>query len=344
MPWILAILLASPAAEPTLSKFQATEIHMATSFTIVLYAPDEKTANRAFRAAFARVRSLDQTLSDYDDASELSRLAAQAPTQSPVSVSDDLWLALQRSAQLSQLTDGAFDVTVGPLTRLWRRSRRQKQLPSPERLAEARAAVGYQAIKLHDERQLVELLKPGMRLDMGGIGQGLAADAALDTLRTAGITRAIINASGDIRAGDPPPDSPGWKVGIAPLNPQAPPSQFFLLANAAVSTSGDAFQFVEINGVRYSHIVDPRTGLGLTDRFSVSIFAPDCTTADALATAVCVLGPKSGIELIDKQPRLAAFVVRAGKMDKAETFTSQRWCELTQGATTTPSSPALTPK
>lgn len=330
MPWILALLLAGPASEPPLEKFQATEIHMASAFTVVLYAPDEKTANRALRAAFDRIRSLDRTLSDYDEASELSRLSAQAPTSSPIAVSDDLWLALARSDQISRLTDGAFDVTVGPLTRLWRRSRRQKQLPTPERLADARAAVGYQLIKLHAEGQRVELLKAGMRLDLGGIGQGLAADAALDTLREHGIQRAIINASGDIRAGDPPPSAVGWKVGIAPLNPEAPPSRFLELANAAVSTSGDAFQFVEIDGVRYSHIVDPRTGLGLTERASVSILAPDCTTADALATAVCVLGPQRGLALIDQQPRLAALVVQAGKMGKVDTFISRRWDELTR--------------
>lgn len=328
MLWFLPIVLAVPAAEPALQRYQATEIHMGTSFTIALYAADEPHATRALTAAFARIRALDQTLTDYDDASELSRLSAVSPTSQPVPVSEDLWLALAAADRFSRLSDGAFDITVGPLTRLWRRSRRQRELPTAERLAAARAAVGYQHLRLHPETRSVELLRPQMRLDMGGIGQGFAADAALDVLRREGITRAIVNASGDLRAGDPPPDAAGWKVGIAPLNPQAPPSRFLLLSRAAVSTSGDAFQFVEIAGRRYAHIVDPRTGLGITDRSSVTIVAPDCTTADALATAVCVLGPRAGIELVEKLPQVGALVVREGADGTVETHVSQRFAEL----------------
>lgn len=309
---LLTSLTGAGRADETpvaLKKFQASQRHMGSDFTVVLYAPDETAANRGFTAAFDRIRRLDETLSDYQETSELSRLSAAAPTSKPVRVGDDLWRTLERARHFHDLTDGAFDITVGPYTRLWRRSRRQRELPDDQRLQEAREAVGQRRLILHAETQSVELLRPRMRLDPGGIGQGLAADQALDALRALGLRRAIVNASGDIRAGDPPPDAKGWKVGVGPLDPQAPPSRFFELAGRAVSTSGDAFQFVEIGGVRYSHIVDPRTGLGLTRRSSVTVVAPDATAADALATALCVLGPRQGLELAERLPDVEALFV-----------------------------------
>lgn len=125
MGWLIALALASVASDPSLARYEKTEIHMGSSFTIVLYAPSEEAANRALTAAFARIKQLDETLSDYREESELSRLSAAAPTREPVAVSEDLWRVLSRAQEFSKLSDGAFDVTVGPLTRLWRRSRRQ---------------------------------------------------------------------------------------------------------------------------------------------------------------------------------------------------------------------------
>jgi thiamine biosynthesis lipoprotein len=236
---------------------------------------------------------------------------------------------MERADALSRLTNGAFDVTVGPLTRLWRRSRRQRELPTAERLTAAREAVGYQHVRLHAKERAVELLRPNMRLDMGGIGQGLAADEAFGELRRQGFPHALVNASGDIVAGEPPPGALGWRVGIAPLDPSAPPSHFLELARGAVSTSGDAFQFVEIAGQRYSHIVDPRTGLGVVDRSSVSVVARDGTTADALATALCVLGPVRGLELIERVPAVAALYVQTDPMTgRTRTLESRRWQAL----------------
>lgn len=312
---LLVVLIASiaaaqdapPAAE--LKKFQSSQRHMGTDFTIALYAPNESAANQAFEAAFARIHQLDLILSDYLETSELSRLGTASPTTIPIQVSDDLWHALERSKHFHDVTDGAFDITVGPLTRLWRRSKRQRELPADDVLRDARAAVGQSFLKLDADRRSVELTRPKMRLDAGGIGQGLAADAALKVLRERGLTRAIVNASGDIVAGEPPPGASGWKVGIAPLDPQAPPSRFLLLARQAISTSGDAFQFVEIGGQRYAHIVDPRTGLGITRRCSVSVLAADATTADALATALCVLGPDAGMRLAQRLADVEALYV-----------------------------------
>lgn len=301
---------------------------MGVPVEVLLYAPDEPTANRAAAAAFARIKQLNDRLSDYDPHSELSRLSDTAGSGRMVPVGPDLWAVLHRAQALAARTGGAFDVTVGPLTKLWRGARRSKRLPSQSRLDAALAAVGYQHLELDESSQAVRLVRPGMRLDLGGIAMGYAADEMLKELHKHGVTRALIDASGDILAGEPPPGKDGWRIGIAPLEPgTGPPSKFLLLARAAVATSGDAFQYVTIDGRRYSHIVDPATGLGLSTPSSVTVVAPDCTTADSLSTAVSVLGPAKGLELVDETPRAAALVARQ-EDDGVKSYESKRLADF----------------
>jgi thiamine biosynthesis lipoprotein len=327
------ILAGAPATAesseraPREQSYQAALMHMGVSFKIVLYEPDEATANRGFAAAFARIKQLDDTMSDYKPDSELSRLSQASPTAEPIKISRDMCRVLQRAQFFSQQSDGAFDVTVGPLTKLWRRAHRQKELPPADQLAEALSAVGYKQLRLDTQQRTVELLRPNMRLDLGGIAKGFACDEALAELRKLGIRSALVDGSGDIAIGDAPPGQSGWKIGVAPLQPDAPPSRFLALTNCAIATSGDAWQFVEIAGKRYSHIVDPRTGLGLTDHSSVTIVAPDCTTADALASAISVLGPQAGLALAESSPGVAALIVRAPQ-GKSETHESRRFAKL----------------
>jgi thiamine biosynthesis lipoprotein len=297
------------AAGEDLSRYEATEKAMGAAFEIALYAPDDQTAAKALDAAFARIHALDKALSDYDPQSELSRLSAAAPTSEPVRVSDDLWNVLVESQKISAASGGAFDVTVGPLTTLWRQSRQTKTLPSAAKLKQAQAAVGYQHLKLIDSSKSVELLRPKMRLDLGSIAKGLAGDEALKVLREHGISRALVNGGGGMTLGDPPPGKAGWRVGVAPLEPQSPPSTFLLLANCGIATAGDAWQFVEIDGKRYSHIVDPKTGLGLTERISVTVIAPSGLLADGWDTPMCVLGPRAGLKLIQSQPNCETLIV-----------------------------------
>lgn len=297
------------AAPPTPLRHRFEQVHMGVPWELVLYAADEQAANSAAAAAFARIKQLDATLSDYQTDSELSRLNTTAGTGKAVRVSDDLWRVVIAAQNLSAATDGAFDITVGPIVRLWRRARRYKQLPQPELIAEARQAVGYQLLRLDAARQTIELTRPDMRLDPGGIAMGYAADEALQVLRKQGVTRAMIDASGDIVCGDAPPDRPGWIVGIAPSGgKQGPPTRYLSLVNQACTTSGDAYQYVELNGRRYSHIVDPRTGLGLTTRLSVTIVAPTGIEADSVATAVSVLGVERGAAYVEGQASLAAHI------------------------------------
>jgi FAD:protein FMN transferase len=315
--------VAAPGEAGGPMRYSFSEPQMGAPWRITLYAADETAANRAAKAAYARVAELNRVLSDYDAESELSRLSATAGTGKAVPVTDDLWHVLQFSQQLSQASDGAFDVTVGPLTKLWRRSRRQKEMPRPESLAAAREASGFRHLRLDAERRTAELLKPRMRLDAGGIGMGYAVDEALKVLKQEGIKSAMIDASGDIGTLDAPPGERGWKIGIAPLSGEGPPSRYVWLANMALTNSGDAFQAVELEGKRYSHIVDPHTGLGLTNRSSVTVIARDCTTADSYATAVSVLGPEAAVKLIQATPEASAFIVRQEESGKVATCESR---------------------
>ncbi len=309
---LLAAGCSTPSREgPPLSRFEFTRPQMGLPFRIVLYAPDAATAKAAAKAAFARITQLNDSLSDYDADSELSRLSRTAGEDRTVPVSADLWTVLERSQALARRTDGAFDVTVGPVVNLWRKARREKQLPRADRLAEARAAVGWRKLELDARAHTARLLVPDMRLDLGAIAKGYAVDQALEVLRARGITRALVAGGGDMAVGDAPPGKPGWRIEVAPLDvPDAPPARFVRLRNCALATSGDVFQHVEIDGVRYSHIVDPRTGMGLTDHSLVTVIARDCITADSLATAVSVLGPRRGLKLVEQFPRVAAHVMR----------------------------------
>src|SRR5262249_5151459 len=155
-------------------------------------------------------------------------------------------------------------------------------------------------VRLDEKHRTAQLLRPGMKLDLGGIAKGYAADEALKVLKRLGVDRALVAAGGDIAVSGPPPGADGWAVAIAPPgDPGPPPEHRVLFRDAAASTSGDAEQFVEIGGTRYSHIVDPRTGLGLTDRLNVTVVASDGTTADSLTKVVSVLGPERGFKIIE---------------------------------------------
>lgn len=297
------------AAEQNLMRFAFSEPHMGTVFNIILYAPDDATAKKAAKDAFARIEELNAILSDYKADSELMKLCKHAGGP-PVPVSVDLFTVVQAAQQIARLSDGAFDISISPVVRLWRKARRTRVLPDAAEIKKALDLVDYRKIKLDPRGRTIQLLLLGMLLDVGGIAKGYTADAVLEVLRRHGITRALVAGGGDIAAGDPPPNAAGWKIGIAPLkDPQGPPRYHLLLKNRAVSTAGDANQHVEIDGKRYSHIVDPKTGLGLNGRRSVTIIAPTGLQADGLDTAICVMGRERGLKLIDSMKDIAGILV-----------------------------------
>ena len=324
---LCALLLTTAGPGEDLTRFEFAETHMGSTFKIVLYSPDEASARRASQAAFQRIAALDAAFSDYNPESELMRLCDRAGGP-PVAVSKDLFDILQRSKAMYERSEGAFDVTVGPVVRLWRRARRDHKMPNPETLARARDLVSSNFMTLDPDAQTVQLARPGMKLDLGAIAKGYASDEAVKLLAREGIRRTLVAGSGDIVTGDPPPGRDGWTIAIAALDPKpGAPERSVLLRNAAISTSGDSAQFVEIDGKRYSHIVNPKTGLGVVDRCTVTVVAPDGATADALDTCVYILGPARGLPLIESTENVSARVVRL-TASGLQTHASRRFPDL----------------
>ncbi|MBL8863915.1 MAG: FAD:protein FMN transferase [Planctomycetes bacterium] len=276
----VVFLIGCAAPRTAERRFEFSRLAMGVEARIVLFAADEQAAVRAAQAAFAEIARLEAAFSDWRDDSELSQLAERAGC-GPVPVSQDLFDVLWRAREVSEATDGAFDVTVGPLVRLWRAARRAGTLPAAAELARARALVGWGLVALDARARTVALAKPGMRLDLGGIGKGHAGQRAVDLLADLGHARALVQMGGDVVCGAPPPGRDGWQIDVD--------GRRVLVARRAVATSGDAAQHVVIDGVRYGHVVDPRTGLGAQGARQVTIEAADGATADALATAGALL-------------------------------------------------------
>jgi len=324
----LCLASRGSAADEALQKFVFEKAEMGLPFRVSLYAPDPATAKAAADAAFARIAELNGILSDYDPDSELSRLSHTSGEGKAVPVSTTLWKVLTRAQDFAVMSDGAFDITVGPLVNVWRRARRKQEMPSAELLAEMKARVGYKNLRLNPENHTAELLIPEMRLDLGAIAKIFAVDEAIAVLKKRGIERALVGGSGDMTASDAPPGLPGWRIEVASLDaPGAPPSQIVYLKNRSIATSGDMFQRVEIDGKRYSHIVDPHTGLGLTDHSLVTVIAPDGMTANGLSTSISVLGPERGLKLVEETPGAAAHIMRQPG-EKVELYESARWKDV----------------
>jgi len=286
---------------------------MGTQVTITVYAPDRRTGQAAIDAAFQRMAEIEKRMSHYLPDSDVSRINA-ARVREPVKVSSDTFRVLLFSVAFASQTGGAFDITVGPLVQLWRKAGRSGEAPSPEALARARRLVDFRQVFIHPAQpNVVEVRRAGIRIDLGGIAKGYAVDAAIETLRQRGIRAALVEAGGDLYGLGAPPGRPGWVIGVRHprrLNQLLPSG--LLIKDRAVCTSGDYERFVEIEGREYSHIVDPRTGRPASEICSATVIAPDATGADALATAVSVLGAGDGIRRIDQPdlPLVEAMVIR----------------------------------
>ncbi|MEX2269964.1 MAG: FAD:protein FMN transferase [Vicinamibacterales bacterium] len=266
---------------------------------ILLHASDGSRAERAARAAFERIAELDRVMSDYQPDSEVRRLETAGRNWTPVS--PDLLEVLTIAVSVARATEGAFDPTVGPLVALWREARKTGTLPAAPELDAARKLVSWRQLEINRAAGAVRLAQAGMRLDLGGIAKGYILQQALRTLRTNGLSRALIESGGDIVAASGPPGLAGWRVD-APGADDVFRRRASSLTNAALATSGSTEQFIEIDGVRYSHIVDPRTGLGVTNQVLARVIARDAATADALATALTVVGPAGAQAILDKYP------------------------------------------
>ena len=237
-------------------------------------------------------------MSDYDPDSELMKLCRNARPGRPQKVSRDLFAVLAVSQKISGLSDGCFDPTVGQLSKLWRAARKSNKVPSRLAIQQAKSSVSWSHVILNPRDQTVTFKQRGIQLDLGGIAKGYAADQAVQCFQAKKLPICLVNASGDVTVGDPPPGKAGWTVAISNAG-----GQKISIANSSVASSGDRYQFLEHQGQRFSHIIDPKTGWGVTSRRLVTVVSKDRlpgTTADAWASAVSVM-PLKKVEQIAGQ-------------------------------------------
>lgn len=285
-------------AQSQLHRFSFTEPKMGSPFTIIFYTSDSFHANSTVQHCFTLVDSLVNIFSDYIDSSELNRVCARAGTGVWFHCSVPLFEILLTAQRAYTISGHRFDISVGPLTRLWRKARKEKLFPDSTVIHEKKFLTGFNKVELNTSSRSVRLLQTGMQLDLGGIAQGYIAQKVINYLKTNGIHIALVDVSGDIACIGKPSGKKGWTVAInLPESKEELLPNNLLITNQAVTTSGDVYQFMEHDGKRYSHIVDPVTGYGITSQRNVTVIAGDGTTADWLTKACSLLPINQGKKL-----------------------------------------------
>ena len=283
-----------------LDKVTFSQRLMGTDVKIVLNYSRSSGLEAAVEEAYLEGNRLNLIFSDYIADSELSKFSRSSNSTSveKIKLSKELFEVLEYSLKLTALSNGSFDPTLGPLTRLWRISRHQKLFPEQSRLANALARSGAKYLKLNETEQSAQLLTPNMILDLGGVAKGYIADRMLEILQVYGFYRSLVDAGGDLRIGDAPLGSAGWRIDIGGRKYEK--LTMLKLANCAVATSGDTEQFLKINDTHYSHIIDPQTGIGLVNQAQATVIAPTGMEADSLASTFLVTGFEKATALIKK--------------------------------------------
>lgn len=315
---VFLVIILVPVLLSAQEKYTRTLKLMGSRFDITVVAKDEVQANDYIDLALSEISRIEKEISSWDPESETSKIIANAGIQ-PVKVNRESFDLITRAVKISELTEGAFDITYASMDRIWKFDGSMNHLPTDDEIAQSIRKVGYKNIVLDPEHQTVFLKNKGMRIGFGAIGKGYAADKAKQLLISEGVNGGIINASGDLTTWGTQPDGSPWMVGITnPLNKNKVFS-WFPLDNNAVVTSGNYEKFVEFNGKKYTHIIDPRTGWPVSGLTSVTIFAPKAELADALATSVFVMGRETGIDFINQLPGMECVIVDDnGKIFKSE--------------------------
>jgi thiamine biosynthesis lipoprotein len=280
---------------------------MGTLVTITAVASDKDAANRAIQAGFDEIKRLERLLSTWRPDSELSHVNAEAALQ-PVRVSPETLELVVRSMEMSQLTDGGFNIAVGPAMEAWSFTERQR-VPSDEELQQLKPLVDWTNIQINNEAQTIFLPHKGMRVDIGGIGKGYAADRAVEEMKRAGAQSGVVALSGDIKTFGVLPERDGFPVGIKHPREEETLIAVIDLKDEAISTAGDYERFFERDGVRYHHILDPQTLRPARGCQSVTVIAKEGAVADGLDTGIFVLGPTRGMELVERLPDVEAIII-----------------------------------
>jgi len=302
--FLILFSIVCAAQEP----YKRTLKLMGSRFDITVVANDSIQANKYIDTAVAEISRIEKLISSWDDNSQTSEINRNAGAK-PVKIDKELFNLIERAIGISKLTDGAFDISYASMDRIWQFDGSMTVMPSEKEIKSSVEKIGYQNIVLDKKNSTVFLKLEGMKIGFGAIGKGYAADKAKTLLISKGVPSGIINASGDMNTWGKQPNNEDWKVAIT--NPMNKNKVFALLpiTNGAVVTSGNYEKYVNFNGKRYTHIIDPRTGYPSTGIISVTVFAPKAELADALATSVFVMGKEAGLDRINQLPKIECIII-----------------------------------
>lgn len=322
--WRLIFLFLFPVTlSAQLKRFQFTENKMGSTFSIILYCDDSTKASVLSKECFAIVDSMNNIFSDYSTRSEVGKLASM-PVVKDQRVSDELFEVIRLSKNAWKNSDKSFDVTIGALTQLWRKAKKENRFPRDEEIKIAKQSTGFKNVSYDIFVKTISFKTPGLRLDFGGIVPGYVAQKVLDHLKSRNINIALVDASGDIVMADPPPEKKGWLVGInLPESEHEVWDKKLELKNLAVSTSGDIYRYTVHNGKKYSHIIDPKTGYGVISQRNVTVISKNGAEADWLATACSILPIKKALRLAKE--RHAVLFIATVDGDKVMTYKSENF-------------------
>ena len=289
-------------------KYDRTLKLMGSRFDISILASSENEANEYIDSAVSEIKRIENIISSWDKNSETTKINNNSGI-APVKVSEELFDLINRSIQISKITDGAFDISYASMDKIWKFDGTMVKMPSAEVIKKSVEKVGYKNIILDYKEQTVFLKLKGMKIGFGAIGKGYAADKAKKLMQNKGVKAGLINASGDLNCWGKQPDGQSWKVGITnPLNKNKIFS-WFDIDDRAVVTSGNYEKFIQFDGKRYSHIINPKTGYPASGIVSASVFAAKAELADALATSIFVMGTEVGIDMIDQLNGVECIVI-----------------------------------
>jgi thiamine biosynthesis lipoprotein len=307
-PFTLILLVIAVHFCTAQQTFKKTLKLMGSRFDITVVAKDSLEGDKFITIAINEIKRIENLISSWDENSQTSKINRNSGIK-PVKVDLELFQLIERSIAISQLTDGAFDISYASMDKIWKFDGSMKEMPTKDQIKASIDKVGFKNIILDKSKHTVFLKLESMKIGFGAIGKGYAADKAKEVLISKGVTGGIINASGDMNTWGKQPNGNQWKVAMT--NPLNKNKAFALLPieNSAVVTSGDYEKYVNFNGVRYSHIIDPRTGYPATGIISVTVFAPKAELADALATSVFVMGKDIGLDRINQLPNIECIII-----------------------------------
>jgi len=306
-----AVVIAMAPAQTSAEWFKRDEAIMGTLIRVEVWADAREAGERAISKVMVEMRRIDGAMSPYKERSELSKINREAHRK-PLAISPELYDLIVRAQKLSEQTNGAFDITFSSVGYMY--DYRLRVAPSEAQIKKALPAIDYRRITLDAAKRTIFFEREGMRIDLGGIAKGYAVDRGIEILKKHGITHGLVTAGGDSRVLGDRRGRP-WIIGIRDPRRKDGVVARIPLANEAISTSGDYERYFEAGGVRYHHIINPKTGHSATGVWSATVIGPDATTTDGLSTSVFVLGPKAGLALVDKIPGVEAVIIDAeGRM------------------------------